>query len=168
MVQDRLDACVQALEAISPMPDDDAPQMTAEMVDRYVELVDAIARELEHRFDVRAIRALVQSFGLGDGFETYWSTVHVIERFRDHEATYALIRAGVGDDVAPACASGAASCSGGGATHAICPWSSRAWATPRSVWSLRRSTVSAWWRRPISSLRPSLPSRRWSPTHGQP
>ncbi|HZC79916.1 MAG TPA: hypothetical protein VE258_19330, partial [Ktedonobacterales bacterium] len=89
---------VQALEDMSPMPDDDAPQMTAELVDRYAELVGEIARELDRRFDTRAVGALVRSFGLGDGFETYWPTVHVIERFSHSEETYALIRAGTGDD----------------------------------------------------------------------
>src|SRR5260221_11980181 len=78
MSQDTLDSYVQSLEDMSPMPDDDAPQMTAELVDRYAELVGAIARELDYQFDARAVGALVRSFGLGDGFETYWATVHVI------------------------------------------------------------------------------------------
>jgi hypothetical protein len=98
MSQDTLDAYVQPLEDMSPMPDDDAPQMTAELADRYAELVGAIARELDYQFDARAVGALVRSFGLGDGFETYWATVHVIERFCAREETYALIYAGIGDD----------------------------------------------------------------------
>lgn len=100
MAQDTLDAYVQALERISPMPADEAPQMTADLVDRYAELVSAIARELDGRFEARAVGALVHAFGLGDGFETYWSTVHVIERCRPSEATSAVIRAGT-SDVAP-------------------------------------------------------------------
>jgi hypothetical protein len=89
MPQTLLDAYVQALEDLLPMPDDDAPQMTADLIDRYVELVNAISRELGAQFDACAISTLVRSFSAGDGFEAYWTTLHVIERFYDREETYA-------------------------------------------------------------------------------
>jgi hypothetical protein len=71
--------------------------MTETLIERYVQLVGAIAEALGSHFDARAIRALVHAFELGDGFESYWTTVHVIERFCDMEELYAVIHGAISE-----------------------------------------------------------------------
>jgi hypothetical protein len=89
MADDSLEALVGELESLSPMPDD--TELEADQVDRYDDLVTAISQELSDRFDERAVRALVYSFGIGGGYGVYWSTLHAIERFHTNEQTYRII-----------------------------------------------------------------------------
>jgi hypothetical protein len=73
---------VEALRALSPMPSDEALETDPERIDHYASVLQAIEDEragTQGPLDCRIVAALIASFGPGDGFETYWSTVHLIE-----------------------------------------------------------------------------------------
>jgi hypothetical protein len=76
------------------MPDDPVLEEHANRIDAYADLLEAIGRQVGEGFDPAVVRALLSSFGIGDGFEVYWTTLHLIERFRGPQ-TYALIQEGV-------------------------------------------------------------------------
>lgn len=90
MLTPDLEAHLQALIDISPMPNDAALESDPERVDRYQRLIEAIGREIEDQPSARLVQVLADSFGLGDGFGVYWSTLHLIERIRG-EATYEVV-----------------------------------------------------------------------------
>jgi hypothetical protein len=83
---------IVALEELSPMPSDEALENDPERIDRYADILHDLKkpRETEGRLDCRIVEALINSFGPGDGFEVYWSTVHLIEAAQCVE-TYHLI-----------------------------------------------------------------------------
>jgi hypothetical protein len=66
--------CLRALEQLSPMPDDPVLEQHPERIDAYADLVATLGRQVGERFDPAVVRALAISFGLGDGFEVYWTT----------------------------------------------------------------------------------------------
>ncbi|MGH2536538.1 MAG: HEAT repeat domain-containing protein [Candidatus Promineifilaceae bacterium] len=75
---------IDALASISPMPDDDSPDMTLERVRAYEsllasveDLIDAAPSEMAPRM----IDAVLGSFGPGLGFELYWTALFVLEKF---------------------------------------------------------------------------------------
>jgi hypothetical protein len=80
---------VVALEELSPMPSDEALENDTEWIDRYAAILQTL-EELNGQHDCRIVAALINSFGPGDGFEVYWSTVHLIEASQCAE-TYYLI-----------------------------------------------------------------------------
>jgi len=89
-----LSACLRALAQVSPMPDDPVLEQHPDQIDAYADLLETIGRQVGERFDPAVARALLSSFGIGDGFEVYWTTLHLIERFRGPQ-TYALIQEAV-------------------------------------------------------------------------
>lgn len=91
MSEMELRAHLRALSKMSPMPDDDVLEGAPEQIDQYASLLEAIQQEIGSHFDPVVVEALVGSFGVGDGFEVYWSTVHLIEKFRN-VSTYAVLR----------------------------------------------------------------------------
>jgi HEAT repeat protein len=82
------------------MPDDLELEQHLDQIDAYAGLIETIGREVGERFDPAVVRALTYSFGLGDGFEVYWTTLHLIERFSGHQTTYALIQEAVAQGAA--------------------------------------------------------------------
>ena len=83
---------VAALAELSPMPGDEALENDPERIDRYADILHDLKklRETEGRLDCRIVEALINSFGLGDGFEVYWSTVHLIEASQCAEAYHQI------------------------------------------------------------------------------
>jgi len=80
---------IAALEELSPMPSDEALENDTERIDRYAAILQAF-EDMDGQHDCRIVAALINSFGPGDGFEMYWSTVHLIEAAQCAE-TYRLI-----------------------------------------------------------------------------
>ncbi len=91
MPTDNLRTHLDALRAISPMPSDEVLETDTELVDRYDELLRAIKAESDDASAPEVVRTLVYSFGLGDGFGTYWTNLHLIEKLANDE-TYRLIQ----------------------------------------------------------------------------
>jgi HEAT repeat protein len=92
----RLSVLLAALQAISPMPSDEElvalPAEGSRRLDTYVELLEAIRQETKAEFPPEVVTVLVSSFGVGDGYEVYWTTVHLIESFPDEYVLYASIQ----------------------------------------------------------------------------
>lgn len=73
-----VDDLISALSAISPMPDDeDEDALTESVLDDYHKIVSKLG-ELK---DPKSIVPLIDSFGYGDGFGVYWTTLHTLEKF---------------------------------------------------------------------------------------
>jgi hypothetical protein len=83
---------VAALAKLSPMPSDEALENDPDRIERYTDILHALkpVRETEGQFDCRIVEALINSFGPGDCFEVYWSTLHLIEASQCSE-TYQLV-----------------------------------------------------------------------------
>ena len=92
----RLLALLAELRALSPMPDDKELEALEEegsrRLDRYVELIRGIRQETKTAFPVEVISVLLSSFGVGEGFESYWLTLHLIETFPDKQLLHGLIQ----------------------------------------------------------------------------
>lgn len=86
-------AILDALKQMSPMPDDHVLEHDSELIDRYSRLIARLETAAGDQAEPGLIERLVNSFGLGDGFEVYWSTVHLIERYRS-PTTYSVIQRG--------------------------------------------------------------------------
>jgi hypothetical protein len=83
-MEDRIDALLQALEELSPMPADDSPLMTVERLREYNELtqqIHKIAYRAEAGRDTRLMELLIRSFGYGDAHGSYWTVVHTLEKY---------------------------------------------------------------------------------------
>lgn len=87
---------VDALVSISPMPEDESPEMTTERLRKYEELLFKVKDIVDHSLekpDPGFIDPLIASFGNGHGFELYWSVVTLLERFPPEELVPRLRRA---------------------------------------------------------------------------
>jgi HEAT repeat protein len=74
----KVDDLITALRAISPMPDDDdIDALTEEILIKY----ESIVKELGELQDPKAIVPLINSFGYGEGFGLYRSTLYYLEKF---------------------------------------------------------------------------------------
>lgn len=91
MVDPQLQARIDALRAMSPLPDEGSPQSTSALIVEYAALLGAIGQEVGTEFDPNVVDAVLHSFGMGDGSGTYWTAVHLIER-SGNAAIYPLIR----------------------------------------------------------------------------
>ncbi len=82
----RLSVLLAELQALSPMPSDEElvalPEEGSRRLDKYVELLEAIRQETTAEFPPEVVSVLLSSFGVGDGYEVYWTTVHLIRRVR--------------------------------------------------------------------------------------
>ncbi len=96
MYSQGLSVLLAKLLALSPMPSDEELEALSEegsrRLERYVELIQEIRQETEAAFPVEVVSVLLSSFGVGDGFEAYWSTLHLIESFPDEHSLYSLIQ----------------------------------------------------------------------------
>lgn len=61
-------------------------------LDVYAQLIEAIRQEVQTTFPAEAIAILLDSFGVGDGGEVYWSTLHLLETYPDENTLYRLIQ----------------------------------------------------------------------------
>jgi len=92
-MNDRIDELIRLLKELSPMPDDDSPDLTVERLNRYGEVVDQIREMIdqsESGKDPRLIKPLIRSFGYGDAYEGYWPVIHILERFSSETLRPAL------------------------------------------------------------------------------
>jgi hypothetical protein len=79
-----IDELIQALEELSPMPADDDPALTVERLRRYAEVtgqIHAVVNQSESGKDARLIKPLIRSFGYGEAYESYWTVLHILEKF---------------------------------------------------------------------------------------
>jgi len=84
MMSDHIDALIQILTDLSPMPPDDSPQLTVKRLDGYGEVIaqiDEIVRSSEAGRYTRFIKPLIRSFGYGDAYEGYWPVIHILEKY---------------------------------------------------------------------------------------
>lgn len=84
MTHGDLEELLQILAEISPMPADDDPTLSTHRLQRYSEAVERVHSLLNSNETVREQRlldALMNSFGYGDAYELYWSTLHALEMF---------------------------------------------------------------------------------------
>ncbi len=92
----QLSVLLAELQAISPLPSDAELVALAEegsrRLDKYVELLEAIRQETKTKFPPKVVSVLLASFGVGDGYEVYWTTVHLIESFPDEHILYTFIQ----------------------------------------------------------------------------
>lgn len=86
-MEDRVEHLISQLRTLSPMPEDDL--LTEEKVDAYGKIID----ELRQLKDPRAIQPVIESFGYGDGYDVYWTAVHLLEAFDEEEVLPHLIAA---------------------------------------------------------------------------
>ncbi|MBK9373278.1 MAG: hypothetical protein IPN03_06000 [Holophagales bacterium] len=68
------DRLLAELVRLSPMPPDE--DLTPELLEDYGRIVDALA----NCADETCIRPLIDSLGYGDGYESYWPVIHLLER----------------------------------------------------------------------------------------
>ena len=85
---------VSELDMLSPMPSDEALEDDPDRIERYTVILHALSpmRETGGQLDCRIVAALINSFGPGDGFESYWSTVHLIEASQCAETYHVIER----------------------------------------------------------------------------
>lgn len=92
----QLSGLLAELQAISPMPNDEELEEQLEegahRLDTYAQLIKAIRQEVQITFPSEVISILLNSFGLGDGGEVYWSTVHLLETYPDNKELYHFIQ----------------------------------------------------------------------------
>jgi len=74
------------LAVLSPMPADDDPGLTVDRLQNYNEVLERVhaflrQHQAETSSDQRLITALIRSFGYGDAYESYWATVHALEKY---------------------------------------------------------------------------------------
>ena len=76
-------ALVAHLERISPMPDDDSPELTPDRLREYEEVIRQIEQAVtqSNEWDPALLAPLLASFGYGDAFGLYWATLHLLEDF---------------------------------------------------------------------------------------
>jgi hypothetical protein len=82
------------------MPSDAVLETDPERIERYVALLQAIEDDRgasQQPLDCRLVAAVIAAFGPGDGFEAYWSAVHLIESAHCAETEH-LIRQGLTSD----------------------------------------------------------------------
>ncbi len=82
-MNEKMSELIARLEALTPMPDDDSPELTASRLAEYeavIGQIEAVARQT-HPLDPRLIEPLIASFGYGDAFGLYWATLHLLEEF---------------------------------------------------------------------------------------
>jgi hypothetical protein len=82
------------------MPSDALLEIDPERLDRYVAVLQAIEDDrggTQEPLDCRLVAAVIAAFGPGDGFEAYWSALHLIESAHCTE-TERLIRQGLTSD----------------------------------------------------------------------
>ena len=96
MYSQGLSVLLAKLLALSPMPSNEELEALSEegslRLERYVELIQEIRQETEAAFPVEVVSIRLSSFGVGDGFEAYWPTLHLIESFPDQHSLYSLIQ----------------------------------------------------------------------------
>lgn len=83
-MNDHIDALIQTLKELSPMPPDDSPQLSVERLRNYGEVIaqiDEIICGSETGRDTRFIKPLIQSFGYGEAYEGYWPVIHILEKY---------------------------------------------------------------------------------------
>ncbi len=83
-MNDHIDILIQTLESLSPMPSDDSPQLTVERLRSYGKVITQIYERVsdsEAKRDIRFIKPLIQSFGYGDAYESYWPVIHILEKY---------------------------------------------------------------------------------------
>ena len=83
-MSDHIDALIQTLKELSPMPSDGSPQLSVERLRSYGEVIDQIneiVRGSEAGRDTRFIKPLIQSFGYGDAYGGYWPVIHILEKY---------------------------------------------------------------------------------------
>lgn len=81
-------ALVDALASISPMPEDESPEMTIARLRQYEELLFKVKDIVDHSLedlDPELIDPLIASFGYGHGFELYWTVISLLEKFPPEE-----------------------------------------------------------------------------------
>lgn len=86
-MSDRVDELLSQLMAIAPLPDDES--LSEEILGMY----EKITNELSSIQDSRTIQPLINSFGYGTGYGTYWAVVHLLERFDREQLDPLLISA---------------------------------------------------------------------------
>src|SRR5260370_35306358 len=78
------------------MPSDEELKELAEegshRLDTYAQLIQAIRQEIQTAFPAEALPILLDWFGLGDGGEAYWPTLHLLEIYPDENTFYHLIQ----------------------------------------------------------------------------
>lgn len=87
---------IDALTSISPMPEDDSPELTIERLRQYEALLFKVKDIVDHSHedpDPDFIDPLIASFGCGHGFELYWTVITLLEKFPSEELVPRLERA---------------------------------------------------------------------------
>ena len=79
MSTDRIAELLTQLKAKSPMPDDDS--LTKEQIEEYGAIADELEQVLAKNEDPRVIEPLINSFGYGDGYGTYWTPHRLLLKF---------------------------------------------------------------------------------------
>lgn len=71
-----IDKLINRLVVLSPMPND--LELSDKQLEDYAEIISELAQLVVDQTDV--IKPLINSFGYGEGYEIYWSTVHLLEK----------------------------------------------------------------------------------------
>ncbi len=81
----KIDDLINELSKISPMPDDNT--LTPEVLQDY----EVIVSELALLKDPKCILPLIKSFGYGEAWGLYWTTLHLLEEFAVEQVDLLLI-----------------------------------------------------------------------------
>lgn len=82
----KIDALINELSQISPMPDD--KKMTFGILTKY----EMIVRKIALLKDPKCILPLINSFGYGEANGLYWATLHLLEEFEVEQVDSLLIK----------------------------------------------------------------------------
>ena len=90
---DMNDILISNLMSISPMPDDGSMGQTSEVLDRYVEIVEALRKMIDDDPTLAEHlppRCVIDAFGYGDGNGAYWLGVGLVRRLPKSKVLPAL------------------------------------------------------------------------------
>lgn len=95
MLTPHLSQLITALQALTPMPDDDTLN-DLPVEDNPMDILDniliALKQETQEAYPLEIIPPLLEVFGTGTGNGIFWSILHLIEAYPDSQEIYPLIQ----------------------------------------------------------------------------
>lgn len=95
MLSPQLSTLINALQTLTPMPDDETLHALPEEgnpMDRLYETLTELKQETQKTYPVEIISPLLEVFGTGTGNGVYWNIVHLLEHYPNPQHLYPLIQ----------------------------------------------------------------------------
>jgi hypothetical protein len=86
---------IERLRPVSPMPADGSPELSLERLSVYERLMQETWQHVVEDGEMaeELLVPLINSFGYGDGFGLYWTTLHILEKYPLDRLRPALLEA---------------------------------------------------------------------------